>query len=234
MRIFNNTPYTQAEKTAYVSLLAEKLKVEPETISLQLLEIPTSARDRINAVVETTPTPLTIAQRQASYLQDLNTRLKDFKLPPPAVLVDFETINKSNGRSFLQFFYLSERQIDEDGVSTLKQVVRNQVKLPNLGLILTRIDSDVKTIQFGRNTAKINEESLNFLIEVVEEMQNHPSLRLRISLKKEEDKSELRAKREEALNEFFIQKNSINEARLIFGDAEEEDSSDTLQFFDRK
>ena len=79
-----------------------------------------------------------------------------------------------------------------------------------------------------------NEESLNFLIEVVEEMQNHPSLRLRISLKKEEDKSELRAKREEALNEFFIQKNSINEARLIFGDAEEEDSSDTLQFFDRK
>jgi len=227
MRVFDNVPYTNPEKAEYVKLLANRLGVDSKTISLQILEIPTSARERINPVMEATPTPVTIAQRQAGYLQEINNGLKNFKLPSPATLVDYSIITKQNGASYLQIFYLSERDIEIDGENTLKDVVRNQIKLPNLGLVLMRIASNQKTIRFKKNGTEFIEESTKTLEELADELREHPNLRARIMLKP----GELKAKREKILREFFVEKNSVPEGRLIFGEAEEEDSAETVQLF---
>lgn len=235
LRVFDTIPYSQAEKTEYVKLLSNRLGLDPKSVSLQLLEIPTSARERVNPMVETTPTPLSIEQRQASLLHDINSVLSHFKLPPPAKMVDYDVTAKSTGNSYIHIFYLSERDIDQDGKNTLKEVVRDQMKLPNQDLILTRIAADLKTIQFENNSDALNEESIGLLREVADDLRDHPQLRARILLQPlDESKKELAQKRHFTLKEFFVQKNSLAEERLVFGDAKGEDSPNSLQLFVRK
>lgn len=231
LRVFDNRPYTKGEKARYINLLADKLGKRPEDISFQLIEIPTSQREISKPVVETTPTPVTIAQRQANYLEDIRTRLVDFKLTPPAVLIDYSVTVKSNSRTFLEVFYLSEREIDVDGKIALEENLKRRLTLPNVNLLLTRISSESNNIKFKGNNGELDDASNEVLANAANNLLQHASLKLRITLNSDEDTDELFDKRKESLVEFFKTKYDVPEERLVFTKVTEGDAENRFQLF---
>ena len=232
LRVFDNQRYTTGERKNYINLLSKALGRKPETISLQLVEIPTSERKEISPVLETTPTPMTIAQTQSNYLQHVSDGLADFKLPQPATQIDYSVTNRSFGGSVLEIFYLSVREIDADGKSALQETVRSRLALPNLTLILTRISSSETEIPFDRSGTKINEEKAQDLFSVANTLNRHPSLKLRLLLRPAENGNKVLEEKKKSIGNFFVKNGNIAEDRLIFGEVGEE-NPDTMQIFVR-
>lgn len=231
MRIFDDTPHTQAEKEKYTALLAQKLGKKEDDIVFQLVEVPTSARKESSPIIQATPTPPTVAQTQANYLENIRNGFSGFKLPNPASLIDYDVIIKSNNNVEIQINYLSSRDIEADGKNLLLEEVRRRLNLPNLTLSYTRISSDVQKIDFTKNNAELKEETRDELRKVGQVLQRHPSLRLRIMLKPIEENTELLKNRTEKLKEVWVKDLSISENRLAFSETQNDEIAETYQFF---
>ena len=107
------------------------------------------------------------------------------------------------------------------------------MKLPNLKLTLLRVSSEIKPIKFSRGLDVLQEESTKFLEAIVRDLEIHPSLRLRVFLIRNDSNVESVEKKETILNDYF-EKKLIDQDRLIFSEADEGASSDTVQIFDKK
>ncbi len=234
LRIFNDNPYSQAEKEKYVALVAQKLDKKEDDIELQLVEIPTSAKRESNPVIQTTPTPLTVAQTQAQYLEKIRSSFSGFSLPSPASLIDYEVVIRSNNSQRLHLTYLSNRDIEQDGKNLLLQDIRRRLNLPNLAISYQRIASETQKIEFDRNSEELSEEASESLENVARVLRDHPNLRLRIMLKPGENNGELLEKRKAKLKEFFMKDRSLQETRFAFSDTQDDDNAETLQFFIRE
>ncbi|MGI8668580.1 MAG: DUF389 domain-containing protein [Aridibacter sp.] len=234
MRIFDNTPYTPGERNQYIKLLANALNRDPEKISLQLIEIPTSAMEQITPLVENTPIPLTIAQRQENFVKSYNDTLKTFRLPPPATLIDYMIIIGSNNETDLNINYLSNRDIDSDGKSALQDRVRELLNLPDSTLSYSRISSDEKEISFKKDSDEMTEETIVSLDEAGNDLRRHKSLRIRFILKPDETDEELFKKKQDGIKDFFKINYLVDEDRLVFDKITEEKKGEIYQFFVRR
>ncbi|MCB1025958.1 MAG: DUF389 domain-containing protein [Acidobacteria bacterium] len=229
LRVFDNRPYTPAERKQYINLVAKELKREPETISLQLVEIPTSEREASSPVVETTPTPETVAQRQENYLRMISTSLADFTLPQPAVMIDYNVTSRSNGTAYIEMFYLSSRNIDDDGQSALQEIVRTRLNLPTISLILTRVSSEPRVLSFEGATAEIVDKE-GALDRVADKLRQHPNLRLRVTLKKEKPDETIVEERKRSVLRFLANNSGVSSDKVVFVEAED-NIEDTFQVF---
>ena len=234
LRVFDNKPYIQGERNEYIRLLSNELNRKPETISLNLVEIPTSEREEITPIIETTPTPQTIAQRQAMYRQSINDALIGFKLPIPAKLIDYSITTNSNNRASLHLYYLSLRDIEPDGKSALQEVVRNRLNLPNVFLLFTRISSETEKISFKPNESVLSESANDELYSIARDLSRHTALKVRIRLKSGDKDKTLMEDREKVLKNIFTEIHSIAESRLIFDETDDENMQETYQIFIRK
>lgn len=234
LRIFDDIPYTQAEKEKYRALVAQKLGREEEEIELQIVEIPTSAREDVKPIIQTTPTPLTVAQTQSQYLERLRGGLTGLTLPGPASLIDYDVIIKPDNTVRLHLNYLSRREIEEDGKTLLLEKVRNGLNLQNLTLSYSRIPAGPIRIGFRPNSAEFEEETIEELAAAAEILKAHPGLRLRIMLAPDERREELLADRMKALREFWVQRQSLSEDRFAFAETGDGEVAQTYQFFIRK
>ncbi len=229
LRVFDNVPYTPAERAQFINLVGSKLGRKPESISLQLIEIPTSAREDVSPIAKTTPTPATVEQRQAFYLQQINDALSGFRLPPPAILIGYDVTTRSSGATILEMSYLSERRIDDDGEVALREIVRSRLNLPDLGLRLTRVSQDVKSIPFEGPEGRLDTEKLQDLSLAAEELRRHPQLQLRVVLIGDENDNGASEKKKNAILEFFAKSREISEDRIIFSEETESGGSDRFQ-----
>ncbi len=231
MRVFDNVPYTQAERTAYISRVAEKLNMKPESLSLQLIEIPTSAMDRFTPVIETTPTPLTVAQTQQAYLQEIATAFQRIDLPEPAAMIDYSITLSPDRITNFQINYLSARDIDPDGKNLLLKDLRRRLNIPNLSLSFTRVTGEVSKVLFKRGTAELEDVSRQLLNDAATDMQIHPTLRVRIMIGSEQSEKERTAARKKAVSSIFLQDFRLNEDRIAISEIEGEELSNTIQLF---
>ncbi len=232
MRVFDNRPYTQGERSEFISQVAADLDRKPETISLQLVEIPTSEREDVSPVIETTPTPLTIAQRQTNYIQEVSAGLSDIKLPNHATKVDHNITLRSDGSAFIEVFYLSSKEIDSDGRSVLQDSIRRRLDIQNLSLVTSLISSDERKIVFKNGSTEIDEGQSDELSEVANDLRRHARLKLRVILSGDEDDKERFEEKKRSVVAFFSE-NGIEAERLVFGEVKEGDLTDTCQFFIR-
>ena len=233
LRVFDNRPYTPEEKKAYINRLAEKLVREPETVSLQLVEIPTSQREITKPVVEKTPEVVTVAQMRENYLEKIRTSLADFRLPAPATLVGHGITSNSNGRSYLEIFYLSGRNIENDGKLTLQVDIRRRLATPNIVVLWTRISSDPVPIIFNRTSVETDGDNAGKLFETAEDMRKNPSLSLRVLLKRDENDEKLFEQKKKSVSDFFEKNGEIGADRVVFGESSDEDGGDAAQVFVR-
>ena len=230
LRVFDNRPYTQRERDAYVNRLASELGKKPEDISLQLVEIPTSQRVTSKPIVEATPEIVTVAQTQASYLQQIKDGLADFRLPAPATLVGYGITSNSSGRSYLEVVYLSGRNIDDDGKATLQNDIRRRLNLSGLLVLWTRVSSDSINIPFDRNETVIDTQKAEGLDEVAQDLRRNPSLSLRVFLTGDTDDDKVFERKKEIITKFFEKNRDIGSNRFVFGESSD---GDTAQIFVR-
>ena len=219
MRIFDNTPYTEIEKNEFKKILALDLDRPPEEISLQIVEIPTSAREISLPTVEKTPVPPTSAEIQARYLKNIEDSIKNVILPPNVKLLDRQIIINPNGQINLMIFYLSANDMSPDARQIIAAGIQNNLKLPNMNFAFDRISTESFSIPFENGQAVLRNDGGNILGIIGNNLQTHPRLNLIVNLKPSEN-TNLFDEKQKSVKEFFAKNWNIDEKRMVFRQAD--------------
>ena len=232
LRVFDNSPYSEAEKEEYLKLLAAKLDRPRDSLSLQLIEIPTSERNRIvNQAIKTDkpPTP-TLAELQARYLQSIRNSLGGVTFPQFTSLLDYRVVNSPENIVNLEVYYLGERDIGEDAKEVIAREIENRLKVNNLEVLFFRIPVENQNIEFVNNRAELRSRETNPLDETGKFLQTHPRLSLEVILKPGRDE-EIIAQRKDTIRNYMKENWKIDKDRITFASSEDETKPDSYRIF---
>lgn len=231
LRVFDNVPYTPEEKREFVRLLASHLNRPVDSISLQLVEVPTSARQSLVPKTAATPLPPTISELQAGYLKAVENALTGLSFPAPAQMLDYRIISRPYNDPSVQLFYMSDREISGDALDLIARDVKSRLNLPNASVSFERIPVETQKIPFETETANFNFINGNFWREAGRYLQNHSGLRLAVWLKSPETERQekLKAEKQMAVKQFLWQNWGIDEKRIIFNETKDENEADNFR-----
>ena len=176
LHLFTSQLYTPGEQNYFVELLAKLLNKPPELISLNLIEIPTAQSEILNVIPEEEPAEplITIAELQANLLQEVRAALLNFKLPPPAKMIDYEVVTSSNKSMDIRIVYLSEREIDRDAQVLLANEIRQRLNYPSTKVSMKRIAATAGKIDFKDKSTVLTPQSLQTLDNIASILQQQP------------------------------------------------------------
>jgi uncharacterized hydrophobic protein (TIGR00271 family) len=179
LQVITNQVYTEAERERYKQLLAQKLSRPVESISLNLVEIPTASFEPSRSVSEEQISlPSSILELQANLLREINTALSALQLPAPAQWVGYAAITRPDTPLKIEIFYLSQRDIDRDGQALLVQTIRTRLNVPTAQVMLERIVPIAETISFAPNQATLAPNQTQKLDAIAQLLQQYPTLAL--------------------------------------------------------
>lgn len=217
MRVFDSEPYTEAEKTEYARLLAERLGRPAATIQLQLLEVPTAsallsvkARQEIAAEV-----PLTVAELRANYWQGINAAMQGLRLPPAAQLLDYRVVTGSQNQSQVVVVYLSERDIEPDAQALMQQDIRARLMAPALQVSYERIPATFGPLEFRRNTDTLPSTAAPVLEQLAQSLKQHPQLGVEVLVNSETNEApDIATKRFEVVRASLLEISGLSAERI--------------------
>ncbi len=181
MRVFNSQPYTEAEKAEYTRHLAEGLGRPPDSVNLQLIEIPTaSALLETRAREERREAPPTVAQLRANFLQGVEAAMQGVRLPPSMQLLGYRVVTGSGEPTRLVIMYLGDREIEKDAQALIAEDVRARLAIPNAEMSCERIQSLFGPIVFRRNQASLPAGVSNLLDQIGQMLKLHPGLQAEV------------------------------------------------------
>ena len=228
LRVFDNQPYTQDERNEFLKELAKNLNRREDSLELQIIEIPTSARDFSKPKAEETPLPLSIGELKTQFIRRIQNALTGINLPPPAKMFDFKVNNSPNNKTAFEIFYLSEREIDVDARNLLAENIRQRLNLPDSVITFERIPVESINFNLENGSAVLSEELIETFDQTANYLQAHPRLNLEFKLNSK-IKEELTNERQKEIKNYFVQTRSIAENRIIFAKSEEENNSDSYK-----
>jgi len=217
MRVFDSEPYTEAEKTEYARLLAERLGRPAATIQLQLLEVPTAsallsvkARQEIAAEV-----PPTVAELRAKYWQGINAAMQGLRLPPAAQLLDYRVVTSSQNQSQVVVVYLSERDIEPDAQALMQQDIRARLMAPALQVSYERIPATFGPLEFRRNTDTLPSTAAPVLEQLAQSLKQHPQLGVEVLVNSETNEApDIATKRFEVVRASLLEISGLSAERI--------------------
>ncbi|WP_016951784.1 DUF389 domain-containing protein [Anabaena sp. PCC 7108] len=226
MRVFTSQLYSNDEKNEFTKLVASRLHKNPNTVLLQLIEIPTASKDIIAQLAETDKKQLppeekpqpSLGEYQAALLQTTETALQNLQLPPPAKLLRYEVIITNNlvEPLSLNMVYLSQREISSDAKNLLVNDIRNRLNFPRANVRFERIPVSQGYITFASDQAELTSASKLLLdgIGKMLQLQSNLKLDITVDLAKTEFNS-ISQKRIEAIKKYLnsqwqITDNQIN------------------------
>ncbi len=192
LRVFTIKPYTTQEKAEYARLVAVRIGRPVQAVVLRLIEIPTVSRELLTKAREESqnaaltkeeyraPEVLTLAQLQTNYAEVVETALGDLRLPPPAVLVDYEVTTDASLSPLVRLVYLSERDIEPDALGLLTVNVRERFENLDARVIFERIEVSSAPLSFRRNQAQITARDAELLDRLGQQLQRFGSLRAEV------------------------------------------------------
>lgn len=229
IRVFDNITYTVAERSEYVRLLASHLNRPQNSIALQIVEIPTSARNTQQR--EERIAPHSVAQLQADFFQRVQSVLSDLRLPPPARQVDYQITNSLTAPLHVELCYISEREIGADAQMLLAEDVKARLNLPSATLSLERIPTETTTLVFERDKAMWKANGTNPLDTVGVHLRKHPRLKLEVALKKQaEEKDGVLQERQKAISDYLKTNWQVSPDKITFIETPDAQNS-TLRIF---
>ncbi len=183
LRVFDAQPYTEAEKTEYTRLLAERLGRAVSSIQFQLLEVPTAAALlSIKARQELAkPAPATVAELRANFWQGVNTALQGLRLPPAAQMLGYRVVTGINNQTQVVLSYLGEREIEPDAQALLEQEIRARLAVPATQVSFERLPATVGPVEFRRNRSEFVTAAPALLEQVSQLLKQQPTLRAEIT-----------------------------------------------------
>lgn len=160
LRVFDDAPYTLAEKKDCARLIAERLNRSVDTIVLRLTEIPTvSVLDALRQTREEKPAalaaPQTVAELQENLLERIEIALSDFKLPAPARILRKQIVTGLQTPLEIKIVYLSDEKLSAETEKALLERVRQSLGDERATINLERIAANVGEIEFARNQSAL-------------------------------------------------------------------------------
>lgn len=230
LRVFDNIPYSSNEKREYVKLLASTLNRPVDSISLQLIEVPTSQRDSPNIKTVSTPLPVTVSEIQVNFLKSIEDALAGLKFPAPARLLNYQITNSRDRDPLLQIYYLNEREISPDALDLIRSDIKNRLNLENAEIIFERIPTEAQQIPFQKGIAELNPNAEGLWREFGRYLRQNQRLAIAVILRKPagENESEINGKRN-SLKKYFSETWGISDNRLTFSESENESEADTFR-----
>jgi uncharacterized hydrophobic protein (TIGR00271 family) len=230
LRVFDNVPYSAREKKEYVKLLASNLNRPVDSISFQLVEVPTSARNSPDLQAASTPLPVLISEIHLNYLKLLEDALDGIQFPAPAQKLNYRIISSPDSEPSLQIYYLSDREISPDALELMSGDIQSRLNLSNLLISFERIPTEPYKFSIKSPTREINEDDKNLLQQFGGYLKRHPRLMIVFTLKKaDEENQSLTTGRQDFIKKYFLENWGISEDRLIFSENENEAEADTFR-----
>lgn len=214
LHIFTSELYAAEEQNYFIELLAKKLNKPPELLSLNLIEIPTAQSEILNAIPEeeSPESIITIAELQNNFLQEVKSSLLNFKLPPPAKMINYEVISSPNNSMGIRIFYLSQREIDKDAQVLLANDIRQRLNYPSIQVSMKRIAGN---IAFETNSTVLKPQSLEALDKIASILKGQPALSLKIiANQKPEETTDTNKNRAKVIKDYLELKWQINKQRI--------------------
>ncbi len=155
LRVFDDRPYTAAEKANCARLIAENLQKPVEKVSLQLIEVPTtslldSIRER-----EQKPLPPTLAQLQANFRSQAEAALDDLKLPETARLLDGQITTSALEPLHIKLIYFGENNIEPHAQTQIVKQIKTKLGDETAIVTMERIPPVIGDIAYPRNRADL-------------------------------------------------------------------------------
>lgn len=202
LTVFTSRIYSEAEKQIFTQRLSDRLNRPSNSVTFQLVQIPTASKELLVNLMagEITPqnaaTPRPLPEVQAEFLQAIETALQPLTLPPPARLVRYDVLTNVAEPLHIKLIYLSERDISEDAKTLLVSTVRERLSFPTATVTLDRL-ADVSPLSFTTNQADLTTEQTRYLSAVGQQLRRYPNLSLQLTSTL--DQQELEANLEETL-----------------------------------
>lgn len=183
LQVVTSKIYSEAEREKYKQMLSVKLLRPLDSIAINLIQIPTASSDLLRRVPSEIipPPPPTVAQLQSNFASGIDSVLGSLLLPDPAQMVDYQSITSPTAPLKLQIGYLSDRQIDRDGLTLVIQDIRRQLDDPTAEVSFQRIVPIVETISFGLNQSELVPNQTKSLDKLGQTLQKHPKLQTEIT-----------------------------------------------------
>lgn len=225
LSVFTSKFYSAEERKRYTQMVASSLGRAPDSVALQLTEIPTATSEIISKLVaaptilepQPTPTlPPTVAEIQTTFLQTIDTALRDLKLPPPAQLLRYEAIASTVEPMSLNLIYLSEREIEADAQNLLIEDIRKRLQFSTAKVELERIAVTPGVLAFDWDRIDLKPTGTQLLDLVGRALQHQPNLQLEMTTSVEAlEPQGIGQQREQAIRQYLAVKWKIAGDRLL-------------------
>lgn len=246
LRVFDDQPYTLAEKKECAEMIAERINRPVESIALRLTEIPTvSVLDALRRSREEKPViapPQTVAELQENLLERVEIALSGFELPPPAQILRKQIVTGAATPLEIKIIYLSDARIAPETEKALLEKIRQSLGYEAATVSFERVPAEIGEISFNRNQPALPMLGMMQLDFAGRMMRENPSLTLAASASlRKGERSEITAERMQAIINYLetrwqipaerIKQSESAQAagttRLVFQIMEEQAKNDT-------
>lgn len=162
MTVFTSRAYSPDERSRFTQRLATDLNRSPQSILLQLIEIPTTTYELIERERLDTPAELvapeipTVSAAQQQFLNTVDTVMAGFDLPEPAALLRYDVVTNAQQPLRIRLVYLSERPIDPDAQLLLTESVLERLQLPQAQVQFERVPSQGEVLQLSSPSPELD------------------------------------------------------------------------------
>jgi uncharacterized hydrophobic protein (TIGR00271 family) len=224
IRVFTSRPYTAAEKAEFQSALAQEMHRAPESLVVELVEVPTASAEleaRKREAPSPPPPPPTPAELEAGLLQIVDASLRDMRLPPPAELVDYRVSLGPETPMAVEVSYLSDRDIEPDAQFVIADDAARRIGETGVAVRLGRIAAAQGPIPFRHNKAELGPAGSAALDAVGRLLRDHPALRMEITAAAGKGEPEgIGEERAKSIEEYLAEHWQIAPARMSRASAE--------------
>lgn len=217
LRVFDTQPYTEAEKTEFTRLVAERLGMRADSVRLQLIEIPTAAallatkvRDDMRAT-----SPATVAELRADFWRGVEAAMQGVRLPPAAQLIGYRVVASSNEPLGVVISYLSDRDIGPDAQALIADEIRARFATPDAPVSYDRVQSSFGPLVFRRNQTALSGDAHGLLDQIAQTLQRHQDLRAEIVAQAErQERDRIAEERARAVSDYLSERGVIAGERI--------------------
>ncbi|MDJ0677200.1 MAG: DUF389 domain-containing protein [Calothrix sp. MO_167.B42] len=230
MNVITKRFYTTQEKQAYTKSVASRLDRKPDSVALQLIEIPTASNEIIADLATaiqsqeseaTKELPPTVAETHINFITSTEAALQTFKLPLPAQLVGYEVITSNVETLSLNLIYLSERDISADAKNLLTNDIRVRLNFPNTKVRLQRIPTNPGSITFAPDSTTLQPANTQLLNRIAQILKQQPNLYLEMIADLEgEPSEEFTQNRIETIKNYLIDNLEVGANKISFSSGE--------------
>ncbi|MEM7553448.1 MAG: DUF389 domain-containing protein [Cyanobacteria bacterium P01_A01_bin.84] len=220
LQVFTSKLYTPDEQSRYVKKLASRLRKNPESIKLKLIEIPTASNELLRTIPEEkSPDPETIisvAKLHSDFIQEIKSALTNLRLPSGVQMLDYEIISSEKAPLTVRVIYLSDRDVSLDAQDLLKSDIQQRFDYPEARFIMQRIDTNAGQLSFKKAQSALNTAESPKLDKIGQLLQQQPNLQLQTTTNRQTDEpEEIQQQRFEAIAKYLADKWKINNNRIL-------------------